>query len=114
MKMTYVVKHKDLGLLSSFIFDEVKGGYIPIFTKDHENEYIVPYVSGFKNIEIASKLKKLLSFNTGMSEDEFTIVKIDTKNFNKAVSYKEILDNGLASDAGYMIHSVHMISTAIH
>lgn len=115
--MAYVIKHKDLGLFSTFIFDGVrneKSVPIPIFTKDHDNQYVVKYVTGFKNVEIATELRHLLSENSGFSEDDFAIVEIKMKSFDKAVSYKEILDNGLASDAGYMIDSVPMISTAVH
>lgn len=115
--MPYVIKHKDLGLFSTFIFEgvrDVNSVPIPIFTNDHTNQYVVKYVTGFKNVVIASELRRLLSENAGLSEDDFAIVEIKMKDFNKAVSYKDILDNGLASDAGYMIDSVPMISTAVH
>lgn len=115
--MPYVIKHKQLGLFSTFVFDGVRGVNsvpTPIFTKDHDNQYVVKYVTGFKNIVIANELRRLLSENAGFSEDDFTIMEIKMETFDKAVSYKDVLDNGLASDAGYMIDSVPMISTAVH
>jgi len=114
--LSYIIIHKERGIFAAL--GESLNGYNTqlLFTLDEQDEehpFIIKQTTKFSSEEVASEFLKEVLRPKEIEKCKIFELKVENES-NKFASYQEILKSGYNEWAGNMIHSVPMISTAMH
>ena len=116
----YLIYHKERGIFSTYlIFDDKRiENPIPIFTKDDEWANHILTVVAYKDSTMAMEFIKDMSEKSSIPIDDLSLVEINNNfpevKIGKKLTYWDLKDQNIGHLLGHLIHSIPMISTAIH